>query len=505
MTILDWIVVVLYLASQVGLGWYLGRKQDDTREYFIGSGRLNPVAVGLSLFATLLSSITYLGIPGEVLGMGPAYLAIYFSYPFIFLVIAFVILPVYMRHRVTSAYELLERRLGLGIRLLGVALFLSLRLIWMALMIYLTSKATAIIVGFGPGAVPWIAAVLTLSTVVYTSAGGMRAVVLTDVMQSLVLYGGTLMVIAVVTWKMGGLGWFPAEWQAGVWDPQPIFSPDPATRLTVAGSMLWVFLWMIATSMGDQVSVQRFMSTQDVRAARRAIATQLIVAFICGTTLGLVGLALLGYFQANPALLPRGGTLKSQADLIFPHFIAHHLPPVVTGCVVSGLLAAAMSSISSGVNSITAVVMTDLLERFGRRPATDVAHVRAARFLALGIGVATLLLSTVMGHVPGNFLAVTNKTSSLLAVPIALLFVFALFVPFANPAGVWLATLASVTAAVLVAFSGLFFGMNPATGLDPVSFQWIAPVALVTGLGVGLPACWLLSRVNRPASAPPSR
>jgi len=258
-----------------------------------------------------------------------------------------------------------------------------------------------------------------------------------------------------------------------------------------------VFLWLVCTSMGDQASVQRFMATENARAARRAIATQLTIGMIVGVTLGFVGVSLLGYYQAHPDLLPEAGSLKSQADKIFPHFIAFQLPPVVTGLVVSGLFAAAMSSIDSGVNSITAVVMTDLLDRFGRKPENEIQHVRYARFLAFSIGIVVVLLSTFMEHIPGNFVAVTNKTVNLLTVPISLLFFFAVFARFASPIGVWLATVASVSAAAMVAFSGSIFGKNPETGLDPVSFQWIAPVALVVGLTVGVVASWIFPQRER--------
>ena len=115
MTAIDWIILVLYAVSTIGLGWYFGSKQQDTSEYFVGSGKMNPVLIGVSLFATLLSTISYLAIPGEVLGKGPIYLTNYIAYPFVYLVLAMVILPVYMRQRVTSAYELLEQRLGLSI------------------------------------------------------------------------------------------------------------------------------------------------------------------------------------------------------------------------------------------------------------------------------------------------------------------------------------------------------------------------------------------------------
>jgi SSS family solute:Na+ symporter len=325
--------------------------------------------------------------------------------------------------------------------------------------------------------------------VAYTSLGGLRAVVITDLMQTLLLYGGALLVIGTITWKMGGFGWFPTEWQNEVWDHQPIFSLDPSTRVTVVGSVLSVFLFMVATACGDQVSIQRFMATKDARTARRALGIQLTVSMIVGVTLGVVGVALLGYFQVHPELLPEAGGIPGQADRLFPHFIAFELPPVITGLVVSGLFAAAMSSIDSGVNSITAVVMTDGLDRFGRRPQSSAEHVRFARRLAVVIGAVVVMLSTFMDRIPGNFMAVTNKAVNLLPVPIALLFIFALFVPFANARGVWIGTLASVVAAALVAFSGVIFGVDPITKLDPISFQWISPVALVVGLTVGWVAC----------------
>jgi len=112
----------------------------------------------------------------------------------------------------------------------------------------------------------------------------------------------------------------------------------------------------------------------------------------------------------------------------------------------------------------------------------------------VGIGVVVILLSTVVEHVPGNFLEVTKKTANLLTVPIALLFIFAFFVPFANPAGVWIGWFAAFATAVLIAFGGDIFGRHPETDLAPVSFQWIAPGALSVGLVTGLIACKLFQR-----------
>jgi SSS family solute:Na+ symporter len=522
---IDWVIIAVYAASTLGMGWWFGRRQTSIKEYFTGSGRMNPLLIGVSLFASLLSTITYLSIPGETMGKGPVFLTNYIAYPFVFLIVGFLMLPIYMRLRVTSAYELLEERLGLSIRLLGAGMFLLLRLVWMTLLISLTARA--IVTMIVPADVispdlwiqdrlPWFVAGIGLVSVTYAAMGGMRAVVVTDLMQTLLLYGGAVLVIATISVRMGGFSWFPTE-PVATWDKQPFFSLDPGTRVTVVGSILSVLIWMVATSGGDQVSVQRFMSTTDARAARRAMGMQLSISAVVGITLGLAGFAMLGYFQAYPELLPAGLSDKSQADKVFPHFIAFHLPPVVSGLVVSGLFAAAMSSIDSGVNSITAVISRDLIDRFRRNPITEQQHVWVARTIAGSVGVIVVLGSAYVDRVPGNITEVTTKTVNLLSVPIFCLFFFALFVKRANAAAVWVATIIGVSVTAAVAFSGplvlwlhdafqvdpavfgteLITGTDPKTGLptrvvpDPISFQWIQLVALVVTIGVG----WSLSQV----------
>ncbi|MEW4530070.1 sodium-coupled permease [Maioricimonas sp. JC845] len=496
LTPVDWVIVALYGASTIALGLYYSRKQENTEEYFVGSGHMNPLLIGVSLFATLLSTISYLSFPGEALGKGPVYLTQLIAFPLIFYVVGYILLPVYMRQRVTSAYELLEANLGLSIRLLGAGLFIVLRLVWMSLLVYLTAKAISVMLGIGEEWIPLIVLATGFVAVIYTSLGGLQVVVITDAMQCALLYGGALLVLVTVTYDYGGFGWFPTGWHAN-WDTQPILPADPSTRVTMIGSILSVTFWYIATSGGDQTSVQRFMATTDAKAARRAFATQLIVAVIVLVTLGLVGVALLGYFEANPSQLPPGMSLKDNADEIFPRFIAFHLPPGISGLVVAAMFAAAMSSIDSGVNSITAVVMTDLMDRFGRRPDTEKKHVLWARCLAFGIGAAVVIGSSFMDRIPGNITAVTNKTANLLTTPIFCLFFFALFVPFAKPAGVWVGAICGTTTAVLIAFSGPIFGVHPETGLDPISFQWIAPAAVLVNISTGAIVSWMLpSRSN---------
>jgi len=500
---IDWILIVVYCLSTIGLGWYVGARQTTAREYFVGRGNMSPTLLGISLFATLLSTISYLASPGEIIGKGPVALTGILGLPIVYVIVGYLFIPTIMRRRVTSAYELLEERLGLRVRLLGATMFIVLRVIWMSLLVYLAAKAVTVMIGVDESWIPTIVVLTGFVAVIYTSLGGLRAVVITDLVQAILLLGGALLVIVVVTVELGDFSWFPTSWQAH-WDTQPLYSFDPTTRVTFVGTILSVCLWHLCTAAGDQTSIQRFMATGDVNAARRAYAIHLGYGTVVLLVLAAVGLSLMGYFQQNVDQLPKGMELAREADQIFPHFIAFHLPAGVSGLVVAAMFAAAMSSIDSGVNSITAVVTTDFLERFDIQPATDRGRVWAARSLAFGIGAAVVLGSSVMGEVPGNIQAVTTKTNGLLVTPIFGLFFFALFVPFATPTGALMGAACGLVVAVLVAFSGPIFGFVEVQSLDaqgkeivkqfdPISFQWVSPASLIANLVVGT----LVSRMTR--------
>jgi SSS family solute:Na+ symporter len=519
LAVIDWMIIAVYACGTIGLGWFYSRNQKSTQEYFVGSGSMNPILVGVSLFATLLSTISYLSMPGEALGKGPVFMMSLLMLPVVFAIVGFYILPLYMKQKVTSAYELLEEKLGLSIRMLGAGMFIVLRLVWMALLIYLTAKALTIMLGVGEEKIPLIAMVTGFVAVIYTSLGGLKAVIITDFIQTVLLFGGAVLVVGLISWDLGGFTWFPTEWNP-TWDTQPFFSTDPSTRVTVVGTLVSVLIWYVCTSAGDQTSVQRFMATKDANAARLALGTQLCVSVVVSITLGCVGFALLGYFSAHPDQLPASIHLKDNADKVFPHFIAFHLPPGVSGLVVAAMFAAAMSSIDSGVNSITAVVMSDVLDRHGHAPKSEADHIRLARWLAFGIGAFVVATSSFMGLVPGNITEVTGKTSNLLTTPIFCLFFFALFVPFASPRGVWVGAFFGTLTAAIVAFGGPIvlglhlafevqpetFGtvlettLNETTGIttlscpDPISFQWIAPLAVIVNIATGCVASRLMPR-----------
>jgi SSS family solute:Na+ symporter len=296
-------------------------------------------------------------------------------------------------------------------------------------------------------------------------------------------------------------------------------------RISGLGALLSSTIWYIATLGGDQTTVQRFMATSDARAARKALATQLIVGATVSLTLCAVGFALLAYFEKHFDQLPDSIKLKEDADKLFPHYIAYHLPVGVSGLVVSAMFAAAMSSIDSGVNSVTAVVLKDFIGRFRKTKITERGQLKLARFLAFTIGGIVVLSSTLMRFIQGNITEMTGKTVNLLTVPIFGLFFFALFVKNPRPWAVWAGVISGTVTAVVIAFSGpltylLFdqFGIKPevfgtelieitdkVTGEirsscnDPISFQWISPMALAVNIAVGYAGCWIGNLVRPPA------
>jgi len=526
---LDWVLIALYALSTIGLGLYFSRRQKSMQEYFTGGGNMNPILIGVSLFATLLSTISYLSVPGESAGKGPVNLIAMLGLPVVFCVVGFLMLPIYMKTRVTSAYELLEEKLGVGLRLLGATMFLALRLVWMTLLVYLASEAMTVMMGLDPKWIPVVAAVTGVVAVIYTSLGGLQAVVITDLLQTVLLFAGAVLVVLTVTIDFGGFGWFPTAWHAN-WDSQPMLPIEDGAvsfklRISGLGALLSSTIWYIATLGGDQTTVQRFMATSDARAARKALATQLIVGATVSLTLCAVGFALLAYFEKHFDQLPDSIKLKEDADKLFPHYIAYHLPVGVSGLVVSAMFAAAMSSIDSGVNSVTAVVLKDFIGRFRKTKITERGQLKLARFLAFTIGGIVVLSSTLMRFIQGNITEMTGKTVNLLTVPIFGLFFFALFVKNPRPWAVWAGVISGTVTAVVIAFSGpltylLFdqFGIKPevfgtelieitdkVTGEirsscnDPISFQWISPMALAVNIAVGYAGCWIGNLVRPPA------
>ena len=482
---IDWVVLVAVAALLVMIGIHHSRRQKTTENYFMGGRNMSPFLVGISLYATICSTLTYLGLPGEVVQNGPIYLAATFvAFPVVYFVVGYLVIPQIMRLKVTSAYELLEERLGLRVRLATSCAFLLTRFVWMGLMLYTTSLILVTVMGWDPVWIPLISVITGIVTTTYSLIGGYAAVVVTDVVQFFILLIGAIATVVCISVLMGGGGaWWPSAWAAH-WAPQPFFSFDPEVRVTMVGTFVGTIIWWVCTSGSDQMAIQRYLSTRDARAARRALLHNCVAAGSVVVVLGLVGFAVLGYYQSHSQLVPAHLTLAKNGDAFFPHFVGHFLPTGLPGLVVSGLLAAAMSSLSSVINSSATVLTKDFVETLAPDPARlESTRVRHARLLAMVVGVSGIAASLVADLVPGNLVELGGKMVNLFLCPLFGIFFLALKVPRATPFGAILGAFYSFTTALLVGYWDLF------TGGPPISFQWIAPAAL----GVSILAGWLFS------------
>jgi len=482
MKLLDLVVIGLYFLAMLAIGWYYSRRTETADDYLLGGRRMSPFLIGLSLFATLTSTLSYLAYPGEIVKYGPMMMAQITAFPAVMVVVGWWLIPAIMRqHDFTSGYELLEARLGLSGRLLGASMFVVLRTIWMASILYATSdKVLVPMLGLDRGWTPGLCAALGLITMIYTTEGGMRAVVITDAAQSLIMFAGAIVTILVVTASLGGLDqWWPSEW-APHWDP-PVFWFRSGVRVTFLGSFLNMFVWLTCTAGSDQMAIQRYLSTRDAAAARRSFAVQLVTQVLMIILLAMVGFAVLAYFTARPDEFGPSVSLLASADELLPRFIIQVMPAGLSGLVIAAILSAAMSSLSSGMNSSSAVITTDFINRFSRATPTPHAQVRLAKMISVVIATLAIGLSMVIGHLAENLMELCFKVVNLLTAPLFVLFFLALFVPRATPLAGILAALASIGVAVSISFFKAF-------GLE---FLWTAPCALAAGITVGMLASYL--------------
>lgn len=479
MGIVDWLVIAAYGCLMLGTGAYYSRRNKTADDFLLGGRRMSPIALGLSLFATIVSTLSYLGNTGEMIAHGPMMFTQVAAHPLIFVIVGYGLIPLLMRQPVTSAYEILESRLGGSIRTAGATVFLMLRLGWMATILYATSNVVLVpLLGVNPGWTPWLCVILGFLTALYSSVGGIRAVVMTDAIQSITMLAGAVLTLIAITVRMGGVAaWWPTEWPTN-WQP-PSWGFDPDQRVSFGILLISTTSWYVCTNGSDQMSIQRFLSTRDAATARKTLAVSQVTDVMVSLLLALTGVAVLGFYRMHSAALPEGQTLQSAGDKLFPRFIMTEMSGGMAGLVLAAILSAAMSSLSSGVNSASGVVERDFLSRRSRRAessGTTVTRLRWLSWLVTGVAVGLSLLNL---WIKGNLVERCFKMVNLLTAPLFVLFFLALFVKWANPPGAWIALVSSIATAVSIAY---------ATDLGlpiSISFVWMLPCSLLTGIVVG--------------------
>jgi SSS family solute:Na+ symporter len=393
---IDFIVLILYLAGVVGLGiWFV--RTSRTSDAFMAAGRSLPGwAVGLSIFGTFVSSISFLALPGKAYGDNWNAFTFSLALPIAAWVAVRYFVPFYRSAGEISAYHHLERRFGPWARTYAMACYLLTQLGRMGAIMYLVALALAPLTGWSVTTIILITGILVTA---YTLLGGIEAVIWTDVMQSIVLMGGTVFAIVVLLTGMpegpGQVFQIAAEHHK--------FSLG-SFGASLAEPTFWVVLvyglTMNLQNFGiDQSYVQRYLTAKNDREAAKSVWLGALLYVPISALFFFIGTALFAFYQAQPDLLPSRLATDLAADKVFPYFIVKELPVGVTGLLIAAIFAAAMSSVDSSLNCSATLVLCDVYRRYfrpraGERESMAVLYGTTLVFGAAGTATALALIGT---------------------------------------------------------------------------------------------------------------
>ncbi len=410
--VLNFAVMGSYFVLLLGVGFYFTKNESTSEDFFLAGRRIPWWAAGLSLLATQVSSIGFLAIPAKSFATNWTYFAGVLTWFIIVPVVTRVFIPFFRTLNVTSAYEYLELRFNYASRLVAAVAFCCLQLGRMGVVLLLPAIALAAVTGLST-----IHCVVIMGVVatIYTVAGGMEAVVWTDVMQAIVLMGGAVVCVAAVVAETPG-GWTQL-WQVASSDNKLLlanlsFDPTQAVLWVIlVGNVLTRFSGLTA----DQTVVQRYLTTKDEATARRALWLDVAVSIPWAILAFSMGTALYVFYKANPTFLDP--TIAT--DGIVPLFIAQQLPVGVAGLVVAAVFAAAMSSLDSSMHSVATVYVTDIHNRFrsvaNSRHQLLLARVTTGLLGVFGTMMATYMASTGAISLWDTFLMLVGTVAGVLA------------------------------------------------------------------------------------------
>ena len=486
---LDLIIVFAYLAGVTLVGVYF-RRQRNLDDYFLG-GRTAPWwAITLSIVATETSTLTIIGTPAIAYGSDLTFLQLVAGYIVARFLISALLLPHYFAGNFVTVYEFIEQRFGGGTRRLAAGLFLCTRVladavrIWaIAIVVQLVLPRMAGLVTGSRLEVAELTAVLVVMslTLVYTFLGGMRAVIWTDVVQFFIYMGGGVIALASLFNQIpGGLSTTVAT---GYYKLRMVdFSFDWDVPYTFWAGLIGGTFLTLASHGTDQLMVQRVLAARNLREGRRALIASGFIVFVQFFLFLLIGIALYAYYvQLDP-----DRTFASN-DRIFPTFMIENLPPIVSGLMVAGVLAAAMSTASSSLNSLSASTVLDFYRPLLGRNASEAHLLRLSRWLTVawgGVLIGVALLAQHWGGVLEAGLSIASITyGGMLG-----LFLLGRFCRRANALGATVGLLAGV-GPILANHILRPYGFT----LLPIAWTWYVPVgALVTylvgwGLSIAFP------------------
>jgi solute:Na+ symporter, SSS family len=465
---LNYAILAAYLAGMIGIGLLFARRQKNTEDFFLGGRKMPWLAVGMSMYASLTSAVTFMALPGTAYRENISFIVVSFASLAVAPVLVSLFYPFYRRIHATTSYEYVHRRFGPRARSAAAGLFVLARLGWLGLVIYAPSLALSVAAG-----IPLHLCILAMGALatLYTVLGGMAAVIWTDVVQFVLMLGGIAWLAFALSARApgGALGILRFAGEHG-----HLRIADSALSLTAMSGWivgLGYFFQLMQDYGTDQTTVQRMMAIPTARGTTRAIFFNAGVDFVVIGALLFIGLGLFACQAADPTLLPEG----LAPDRLLPAFIVRGLPNGVSGLLIAALFAAAMSSMDSGINCVATVLVHDFVRPARNAPASDASDLRLARLLTLVLGAFATLLAFYVSRFD-QIIQAYSTIVSLFNAPILGLFLLGMLTRRATFAG-W-----AVGAAIAVAAT------QAVQAYTPLHYAYYFPLSLLLTLVLGYAA-----------------
>ena len=351
---IDFAIIAIYLAGITLFGLRFRKRQRTLRDYFLADRSIPWWAIALSIVAAETSTLTIISIPGLAYDTNLTFLQVVLGYLVGRIIISFVLLPHYFRGELYTAYELIERRFGRSLRSLTAGLFLITRAAAEGVRVYAVSIVVAIALGTGEVA---SIAIITALTLVYTFEGGLAAVIWTDVVQTVIYVGGTIVGVFTILHLVPG-GWQAIHSVAAGAGKLQVFNFTPNFWLPYtfwAGVLGGAFL-TTASHGTDQLIVQRLLAARNQKQSVTALLTSGVAIFFQFALFLMVGVMLFVYYRVPSSTFEK-------ADRIYPTFIVNQMPHGISGLLIAAILAAAMSNLSAALNSLSSTSILDFYVR----------------------------------------------------------------------------------------------------------------------------------------------
>ncbi|XP_011307182.1 sodium-coupled monocarboxylate transporter 1 [Fopius arisanus] len=474
--LVDWAIFVVMLGVSAAVGVYYAwndrKTPDAVAEYLVGGKTMRVFPISMSLIASYISGIALLGFPAEMYVYGTQLWATVIGDALVSLTMAIVYLPVFYGLQITSSYEYLELRFSPAVRLLGSIIFLIKMLLYIPIVVYVPALAFNHVTGIDMHIVsPIVCAVC----IFYTTLGGLKAVVWTDTIQTIVMFGGVIIVAILGTIKAGG---FSQVWSRNVHSGRIEFfnmDPDPTIRHTFWSVVVGNYVNWLASCSVNQMMVQRCLSMPNLRKAKitiiiMAVGIISIVSLSCYT--GTIIYA--AFHDCDPVKTHQ----IRKPDQLLPFFVMKiaQSVPGLPGVFVSGVFSAALSTMSTGLNSMSGVIYEDMINPLLKRPLSQVAASRLMKLLVVFIGTICVGLVFLVDKLSGLIQA-GKSLSGITAGPLLGIFTLGMFFPQANSRG---ALVGAVLSLNLVAWISLGTQAALAKGvitypMKPVSTDGCSP------------------------------